>query len=115
MEDLLHIFCNYRQNNWAEWLPVVQYILNSRVSATTQKAPYEVWMGHIPLAHQVAAVNNVPKLEERVKLLKAVRKDVSEAITKAQEKWKRNTGFKPYKPGEQVWLEGTHLHTTHPT
>ena len=45
----------------------------------------------------------------------AVRKDVSEAITKAQEKWKRNTGFKPYKPGEQVWLEGTHLHTTHPT
>ena len=81
---------------------MVQYILNSRVSATTQKAPYKVWMGHISLAHQVAAANNVPKLEERVKLLKAVRKDVSEAITKAQEKWKRSTGFKPYKPGEQV-------------
>ena len=115
MEDLLRIFCNHRQDNWAEWLPVVQYVLNSRVSTTTQKAPYKVWMGHIPLAHQVVTVNKVPKLEERVKLLKAVRKDVSEAIIKAQEKWKRNTGFKLYKPGERVWLEGTHLHTTHPT
>ena len=57
-------------------------------------------MGYIPLAHQVATVDNVPKLEERVKLLKAIRKDVFKAITKAQEKWKRNTDFKPYKPGE---------------
>ena len=57
----------------------------------------------------------MPKLEERVKLLKAIRKDVFEAITKAQEKWKRSIGFKLYKPGERVWLEGTHLHTTHPT
>ena len=23
--------------------------------------------------------------------------------------------FQPYKKGEQVWLEGTHLHTSHPT
>ena len=72
-------------------------------------------MGHIPLAHQVAVVKNVPRLEERVKLLKTIRKDTIDAITKAQGKWRRNTGFKLYKSGEQVWLEGTHLHTTHPT
>ena len=60
-------------------------------------------------------VKNVPRLEERVKLLKTIRKDTIDAITKAQEKWQRNTGFKLYKPGEQVWLEGTHLHTTHLT
>ena len=72
-------------------------------------------MGYIPLAHQVATVENVPRLEERVKLLKAIRKDVLEAMARAQEKWKRDTSFKPYKPGERVWLEGTHLHTTHPT
>ena len=115
MEDLLCIFCNYRQDDWVEWLPVVQYILNSQPSATTQKALYEVWMGHIPLAHQAATIKNVPKLEERLKLLKVIRKVALAAITKAQEKWQKDTGFKPYKLGEQVWLEGTHLHTTHPT
>ena len=115
MEDLLCIFYNYQQDNWAEWLPVVQYILNSWPLATTQKAPYKVWMGHILLAHQVAVVKNVPRLEEWVKLLKTIRKDMIDAITKAQGKWQRNTGFKLYKPGEQVWLEGTHLHTTHLT
>ena len=29
MEDLLRIFSNYQQDNWADWLPVVQYIINS--------------------------------------------------------------------------------------
>ena len=51
MEDLLRIFCNYQQDDWTEWLPIVRYILNSWPSTTTRKAPYELWMGHIPLAH----------------------------------------------------------------
>lgn len=29
MEGLLRIFCNHQANDWAEWLPVVQYIINS--------------------------------------------------------------------------------------
>ena len=115
MEDLLCIFCNYRQDDWVEWLPVVQYILNSQPSVTTQKALYEVWIGHIPLTHQAATIKNVPKLKERLKLLKVIRKVALAAITKAQEKWQKDMGFKPYKLGEQVWLEGTHLQTTHPT
>ena len=48
MEGLLQIFCNHQVDNWAEWLAVVQYIINSRPSSITKKAPYEVWMGHIP-------------------------------------------------------------------
>jgi hypothetical protein len=36
VETLLRIFCNFQQNDWADHLPIVQYILNARVSATTK-------------------------------------------------------------------------------
>ena len=42
MEGLLQIFRNHQADNWAEWLAVVQYIINSRPSSTTKKAPYEL-------------------------------------------------------------------------
>ena len=47
MEGLLRIFCNHQANDWAEWLAVIQYIINSRPLSTTKRAPYKVWMGHI--------------------------------------------------------------------
>ena len=33
----------------------------------------------------------------------------------AQESWVKPTNYKPYQKGDRVWLEGTNLHTTHPT
>jgi hypothetical protein len=41
VETILRVFCNQAQDNWREWLPVVQYILNARPSATTKQTPYE--------------------------------------------------------------------------
>ena len=32
-----------------------------------------------------------------------------------QESWVKPTNYKPYQEGDKVWLEATHLHTTHPT
>jgi hypothetical protein len=52
VETVLRIFCNHAQDNWQEWLPIVQYILNSRPSATTKISPYELWMGKVPATHQ---------------------------------------------------------------
>ena len=72
MEGLLRIFCNHQANNWAEWLPVIQYIINSRPSNTTKKVPYELWMGHILRAHQVVKDPKVPDLTERQKTLESV-------------------------------------------
>ena len=85
MEGLLRIFCNCQANDWAEWLPVVQYIINSRPSSTTKKVPYELWMGHIPRAHQAAKDLKVPNLVERQKALETIREEVALAMQHAQE------------------------------
>ena len=115
MEGLLRIFCNHQVNNWAEWLAVVQYIINSCPSSTTKKAPYELWMGHVPRAHHAAKDLKVPDLMSKQKTLKSIREEAALAMQHAQESWVKPTNYKPYQKGDQVWLEGTNLHTTHPT
>jgi hypothetical protein len=37
VETILRIFCNHQQDNWADWLKVAQYMINSRPSSTTKK------------------------------------------------------------------------------
>src|SRR5579863_6083626 len=40
VETALRIYCNHQQDNCAKVLPIVQYAINARTSATTKQAPY---------------------------------------------------------------------------
>ena len=40
LEQYLHIFCNYQQDNWSELLPLVEFIYNNTLSATTGISPF---------------------------------------------------------------------------
>ena len=115
LETILHIYCNHQQDNWADWLKIAQYIINCRPSSTTKKPPYELWMGFIPRTHQPTHTSNVPALEERKTKLLQARNDAQEAISKTQSLWQKSPHFLRYHVDQQVWLEGTHLRTTHPT
>ncbi len=46
LEQYIRIFTNYKQDDWAAWLPLAQYMHNSWPSSTTKKAPFELLMGH---------------------------------------------------------------------
>ena len=83
MEGLLRIFCNHQANNWAEWLAVVQYIINSRPSSTTKKALYKLWMGHVPRAHHAAKDLKVPDLMSKQKTLESIREEAALAMQHA--------------------------------
>jgi hypothetical protein len=48
LETYLRIFCNEQQNDWAIWLPMAQFALNSRPSHTTKIPPFEALIGIIP-------------------------------------------------------------------
>ena len=115
LETILRIYCNHQQDNWADWLKIAQYIINCCPSSTTKKPPYELWMGFIPRTHQPTRAGNVPALEERKSRLLQARNDAQEAISKAQSLWQKSPHFLKYHVDQQVWLEGTHLRTTHPT
>jgi hypothetical protein len=85
VETALRIYCNYQQDDWAHWLPIVQYAINARPFAMTKQAPYELWMGFIPRAHQLDQTSEVPAIEKHKKQIKDARKQALEAMQRAQE------------------------------
>jgi hypothetical protein len=70
----LQIYCNYQQNDWAQWLLIVQYAINARPSVTTEQVSYELWMGFILKAHQAKCTSNVPTIESCKEQIKKARK-----------------------------------------
>jgi Integrase zinc binding domain len=48
LEAMLHVYCNHQQDNWARWLPILQYILNSQTSITTRQIPFVTWLSYLP-------------------------------------------------------------------
>jgi len=48
LEQYLHIYCNYQQDNWSELLPLVEFAYNNAPSATTGVSPFFTNKGYHP-------------------------------------------------------------------
>jgi len=48
LEQYLHIYCNYQQNNWSELLPLAKFAYNNVPSATTGVSPFFANKGYHP-------------------------------------------------------------------
>jgi len=40
LEQYLHVYCNYQQDNWSELLPLMEFVYNNAPSATTSVSPF---------------------------------------------------------------------------
>ena len=65
MEQYLRIFGNELQNNWAEHLPMAQFVHNSWPHEVTKKSPFELLIGANPRTVIPMPTHKVPALEER--------------------------------------------------
>ncbi len=114
LEQYLRIFRNGAQTDWAKWLPLAQYTHNAWPSAATGKSPFKLIMGHVPYAHVGKTHSLAPAIDSRLAQTKAMRQAAQQVITHAQQITIRATKYEPFKEGQKVWLEATHLKTTHP-
>jgi hypothetical protein len=116
LEQYLRIFGNYSQNDWANWLPLAQYIHNSWMNETTKQTPFNLLIGGLPISHYPMTEGQGID-DDRMDHIHEMRTRAQEAITKAQDVMKNKKGsyYKPYHNGDRVWLEATNLKTTHPT
>jgi hypothetical protein len=48
LEQYLHIYCNYQQDNWSELLPLAEFTYNNTPSATTGVSPFFTNKGYHP-------------------------------------------------------------------
>ena len=66
LEQYLRIFVNHRQDDWAKWLPIAQYVHNAWPSSTTKLPPFELIMGYTPCAHQIKNTQKLPTLQDHI-------------------------------------------------
>ena len=114
VETALRIFGHFQQDDWSEWLPLVQYQINSAPHATTGKSPYELWMGFVPHMYQPERPSLLPEIDKRKEDLWMASVHAQKAMRRAGELCSKQTKWTPYVKGQRVWLEGTHLSTSHP-
>jgi len=48
LEQYLHVYCNYQQDNWSELLPLAEFAYNNAPSATTGVSPFFSNKGYHP-------------------------------------------------------------------
>jgi hypothetical protein len=118
LEQYLRVSGNFQQDNWVKLIPFMEFAHNARQHSATGKSPFEVWYGYQPeFIPPINFATNIPTVEERLRTLEQIRKEVTAALSVAAEVMKHSrpsNATYTVKVGDQVWLEGTNVHTTHP-
>jgi Chromo (CHRromatin Organisation MOdifier) domain len=101
--------CANDQCTWAEWLLLAQYTQNLWPSSSTKKTPYELILGYTSHVHQPTRTTPVLGITSQLQQVKNHRIAAQEALQKAQNHMTKEMKYRPFKEGDKVWLEGTHL------
>ena len=115
VETFLRFVTNYKQDDWAHWLPMAQFVHNNWPSDTTRKSPFFLLMGYNLRADWKHATSPLPQVTLCVDQFKDARAQAQNLMIKAQKSWVKHQDTPKYKEGNLVWLEGKNLHTAQPT
>ena len=123
LKQYLRIYGNFQQDNWAQWLPMAQYVHNTWPSSTTGFTPFSLLLGFTPQITIPSSIKSpLPLIEQKGEFLKQLRDHAQEAIRHTQlitshhhEKKRGTFKFVPFALGSKVWLDGTNLRLSHPS
>lgn len=118
VEQYLRAFCNHEQDDWARWLPIAEYVHNSRQHSATGKTLFELIMGYTPSSFEtVGRHTSVEAVNDRMATMIKVRDEAKASMAIARDLARRR-GDRPevtFTKGMEVWLEGKNITTTHPS
>ena len=115
VETFLRFVTNYKQDDWARWLPMAQFVHNNWPSDTTRKSLFFLLMGYNPCADWKHATSPLPQVTLHVDQFKEAQAQAQNLVIKAQKSWVKRKDMPKYKEGDLVWLEGKNLRTAQPT
>ena len=115
LETFLRFVTDYRQHDWATYLPIAQFAHNQWTSDTMRKSPFFLLMGYNPRADWRNATSPLPQVMMQVEQLQEARDHARALMTKAQQSWVKHRDTPKYKKGNLVWLEGKNLRLSQPT
>ena len=121
LEQYLHVYCNYQQDNWSELLPLAEFAYNNAPSTTTGVSPFFANKRyHLNITvypeYDIAssqACNFTVDLDELQSTLKA-------EISMAQQHYQKSADMQhfpapDFKVGNKVFVKTKFFQTTHPS
>jgi len=122
LKQYLRLYCNYRQNDWAEWLSIVEFPYNNQIHSSTGQSPFMINLGHHPNVRENmnSSTEDSPGMEQFLKTIKEIRSGVETALRKTNKviKKKWDAKKKPEverKSGDLVWVDAAHYNTNQPS
>lgn len=114
IETYLRAFCSHRRDDWASWIPIAEYALNSREHSATGHSPFYLLYGYNPSFTVNPTPTALPSANDRIANLQDARADATAALNLAAERMKsyfdRHVTEAPsFEPGQKVWLDTRNL------
>ena len=112
---------NQRQDDWAEWLPLVEFAYNNRIHASTRRMPFEMDSGQHPrMGVEPCRSTKLEAVEEFTNWIQKAVEEARSALQQAASDMARfhdaHRGKKiRFKVGDKVWLDSCNIKTTRPS
>ena len=119
VQKFLWIYCFKKQDQWANWLAIAQFSINSKKHALTKVAPFEATRSYVPrMGIEPLPVNKAPAAKDSTSKMEGMLESVRKNLEKAKEQMKLNadkscSAAPNYIIGQQVWLATENLQLTH--
>jgi len=122
LEQYLRLYCNYRQNDWVEWLSIAEFSYNNQIHSSTGQSPFMINLGHHPNigGNTNSSIEDSPGTEQFLKTIKEIRSGVEMALKKTNEVIKKRWNAKKKLEVEQkssnlVWVDAAHYNMNQPS
>ncbi len=115
LEQYLWFWTNHKQMNWTTYLPVAEFVHNTWYNTTTKMSPFHLLMGYETQATWEITKSPLPQITTQLDQIIEARQVAYNAQCTAKASWEQRKHQQQFKEGDQVWLEGRNIHTSHPT
>ena len=121
LEQYLHVYCNYQQDNWSELLPLAEFAYNNAPSATTGVSPFFANKGYHPniTVHSERDIASSRARDFAVDL-DELQSTLKAEISTAQQRYQKSTDARrspapDFKVGDKVFVKAQFFRTTRPS
>jgi hypothetical protein len=122
LEQMLRHYVNHQQDDWDEWLPVMEFAYNSAEQSSIHMSPFYCDLGRQPRLpstlvngcdmHEVTMVDAAARFLERMQtILEEAQASMSEAQSKQAHYADQHRRKDAFEVGEQVLLSSEHITT----
>ena len=107
----LRIYISDRQQDWAKWIKITQFVWNNTVSSVTTDSPFRITRSYSPRLGTEPVDVSAPAAKDFAAIFnKVIAASEKAKITMKSQADKHHSIAPIYKIGDQVWLSTENLH-----